>query len=529
MSSVVINRFRQFAICNLQFAICNIFLIGFFAFLFFFRLGSLDLWSSHEARAAMDGRSVLDAGFTQFPHLYDGQPELQKPPLYYWLVALAGKTTGGVDAWAVRLPAALAGLAGVLLLYGFLARRGRPVAGLVAATVLATAFHYTTIARTGRVDIPLTLTTAAALLAFYLVWQGGSRRWLVPAYLAVALGMLFKGPLGGVLPIAVAGIWLLLNGALPRPWRIQAWLRMLHEYGVWWGMLLVCLIVAPVYLWADTQTDGEFSRVFLWHHNVERGFGGSEVLRAHPWWFYFPRFAFDFLPWTPALPVSAWFLVKRFRRADREARFGVVWLIAIFLLMSAMRFKRSDYLLPAFPGAALFLGCMAEQAYRVATRRRWLALGLGVMLAGCGVGWAVYLEQRLPAEEPERECVRFASQIREYAPTPDEVQFFRTENHALAFRVGRPLTLFVEWDRLDDLAARPEPSYIVMTEKVACEWPQFLKKGWLEEIARNTDLPGAVHHEKPMVLFRTHPVLEPTASESHARAGSVTSDGRPAN
>jgi 4-amino-4-deoxy-L-arabinose transferase-like glycosyltransferase len=523
------NRCLQFAICNLQFAICNVFLVVFCAFLFFFRLGSLDLWSSHEARAAMDAQSLLYDGFTQVPHLYDGQPELQKPPLYYWLVALAGKANGEVDAWAVRLPSAVAGLVGVLLLYVFLVRRGRPVAGFVAAAVLATAFHYTTIARTGRVDIPLTLTTATALLAFYLAWGGGSRWWLAAAYLAVALGMLFKGPLGAVLPLAVTAVWLLLNGALRAPWRIQAWLRLLHDYGVWWGLALVLLIVVPVYVWADSHTDGEFSRVFLWHHNVERGFGGSEVLRAHPWWFYFPRFGFDFLPWTPALPVAAWFLVKRFWRADVEARFGAVWLVTIFLLMSAMRFKRGDYLLPAFPGAALFLGCMAEQGYQVVTRRHWLALGFGVILAGCGVGWAVYLEHQLPADEPERECVRFASQVREYAPAPEEVHFFRTENHTLAFRVGRPLTLFVEWERLDDLAARPEPSYIVMPEKVAREWPRFLKAGGLEEIARNTDLPGAAHHEKPMVLFRTHPTLDPTSSESDARPDSASPDGRPAH
>jgi hypothetical protein len=141
----------------------------------------------------------------------------------------------------------------------------------------------------------------------------------------------------------------------------------------------------------------------------------------------------------------------------------------------------------------------------------------------------MYLERQLPAEEPQRECVRFAVQIRQSAPIPKEIQFFRTENHTLAYRVGRPLTLFVEWERLDDLAARPESSYVVMPEKVAYEWPHFLKKGRLEEIARNTNQPGAAHHEKPMVLFRTHPLPEPTSSEPHARPGSVTSDGRPAH
>src|SRR4051812_46407362 len=82
--------------------------------LFFYRLGQRDLWSSHEARAAMDAQSVLDG--ERVPRLYDGRLEVQKPPLYYWAVAgLAWLRGGGVDALDVRLPAALAGAATVVL------------------------------------------------------------------------------------------------------------------------------------------------------------------------------------------------------------------------------------------------------------------------------------------------------------------------------------------------------------------------------------------------------------------------------
>src|SRR5690349_17998583 len=103
-------------------------------FLFFHRLADRDLWSSHEARAGMDGQSALAGGW--LPHLYDGQPELQKPPLYYWLVAAIARARGReVDAWAVRLPSALSavGCAAVLLLLGW--ANGRPRAGLLAALV----------------------------------------------------------------------------------------------------------------------------------------------------------------------------------------------------------------------------------------------------------------------------------------------------------------------------------------------------------------------------------------------------------
>src|SRR5438552_18496243 len=88
------------------------------AFLFFYRLADRDLWSSHEGRAAQDAQTVLSEHQWGLPRLFDGKIELQKPPLYYWLVAgIAALRGGQVDAWSVRLPAAGAALGTVLLLF----------------------------------------------------------------------------------------------------------------------------------------------------------------------------------------------------------------------------------------------------------------------------------------------------------------------------------------------------------------------------------------------------------------------------
>ena len=104
------------------------------------RLGERDLWSSHEGRAAQNAQRFLDDGGWGLLRLYDDRPEYQKPPLYYWLVALAAWYRGGtVDAFAVRFPAALAGVLTVFGVYRFLAARGRTVAGCIAAGALASA------------------------------------------------------------------------------------------------------------------------------------------------------------------------------------------------------------------------------------------------------------------------------------------------------------------------------------------------------------------------------------------------------
>src|SRR5262249_40865821 len=142
-------------------------LVSLAASLFFYRLGDRDLWSSHEARAAMDAQSLLGPGGGWLPRLHDGRPDFQKPPLYYWLVAgLARLRGGGVDELAVRLPAALSA-AGVLLVVGLGlgVGLGRPTAGLLAALVLATGIHFPWLARIGRIDMPLALAVTPAGVA----------------------------------------------------------------------------------------------------------------------------------------------------------------------------------------------------------------------------------------------------------------------------------------------------------------------------------------------------------------------------
>jgi 4-amino-4-deoxy-L-arabinose transferase-like glycosyltransferase len=512
----------------LHFAICNacIFL------LFFHGLTDRDLWSSHEARAAMDAQSVLD-GDVGLPHLFDGRAELQKPPLYYWLVAAVARVRGTeVDALAVRLPSALSAVGCVVLLVWFGRRIGRPGAGLVAAIILATAVHFTWLARIGRIDMPLTFAVTAACLAFYsyapsLSTGSGGRARLLPSrgrdrlgrslalpprlgqnaarwslcqlagYLAVAAAVLLKGPIGAVLP---AVVWY-ANRVLirPRPSSLAP------RPALRWGVPLVLVLTLPWFVWVTVTTHGEFFRVFVWYHNVERGLGGS-TLRSHPWWTYPGYFAGDFMPWTPILVVAVvWFFRAGRWRTDAAARFGLIWFAAILVVLSFARFKRADYLLPAYPGAALFLGCVLTrlaEAWRFDLFRIVALRAAMIVLPLLAVGfWTVRVERDLPADEPFRDYRVFAATVRSHAPAPESVVFFRTEAHALAFHVGRPLAVVVEWDELESRLAAGEARFVVMPPEVADDWSQYLDGVRLEHVAGNTEVSGG-RHERPLVLLR---------------------------
>src|SRR5207253_5718739 len=123
-------------------------------------------------------------GHWLLPRLYDGHLELQKPPLYYWLAALLGLAGGGeVGPWAVRLPAALSALGCVLFVHLVGCRRGRLLAGFLAALVLATCVHFTWMARVGRIDMPLTFAVTVAVGSLHLARTAATGRgWCFLGY-----------------------------------------------------------------------------------------------------------------------------------------------------------------------------------------------------------------------------------------------------------------------------------------------------------------------------------------------------------
>ena len=98
------------------------YLLSLFAFLPLYLTWTFDhsLWNPDETRDAGIAREMYVEKQFAVPML-DGEPFLEKPPLYYWTCAAVYKATGRVSAGLTRLPAALYGLLG--LLFAFLLGR----------------------------------------------------------------------------------------------------------------------------------------------------------------------------------------------------------------------------------------------------------------------------------------------------------------------------------------------------------------------------------------------------------------------
>ncbi|MCE9562421.1 MAG: glycosyltransferase family 39 protein [Planctomycetes bacterium] len=461
--------------------------------LFFAQLGHRDLYSSHEARAAQNAQRMLDTGEWGLPVLFDGRADLQKPPAFYWAAAAVGWLNGGVvSEWAVRFPSALAGLICVLLVSAFLRMEGKPTAAFVAAIGLATANHFTGISRTARIDVPLTCAVLVSLLAFYRgctkkpnpptpfpkkeggageqtgfspsplgggVGEGfSSLVWHLLSAIAAGIAVLLKGPVALALIGPAAVVWLLIE-------RRHTAVR-LPLISALLGPVIVAAVAMPWFMWVNSTTDGEFFRVFFWHHTIARYTGSSPLLATHPAWYYIPRFAVDFLPWTPALlGLGVWAFRSGYWRLDAAFRFGLISFVVMVTVLSTAKFKRADYLLPAFPFAAIAVGCVAEGWLATRMRARTVKLAewtFGGIVAAMCIAWVVMAVVVEPREQAREEKRRFAEMIRSHAPAPTMILQFRMESHLLSYHLGRPVHTFVEWGELNELLAVPGPHFVVM-------------------------------------------------------------------
>jgi 4-amino-4-deoxy-L-arabinose transferase-like glycosyltransferase len=362
-------------------------------------LGRTDLWAPDEPRYARVAEEMLtmDHGARGLVvlHLND-VPYTQKPPLYYWLAALASLPGGEVSEISARLPSALAGLGALLVTWCLGARLFGPRVATWSAALLLTVFDFAFLARRARLDVTLTLWVTLASLAFWRLDRGiGARRWnVVLLHGAMGLGLLTKGPVA-LLPLLVAAVYLAWErrlGDLRRA--VPIWSPLLSiAPGLAW--ITAAVVLTPSGFFDEAVVENLYGRFFLGTSHEE------------PFYYYLYQFPFNFLPWTLLWPLLILELRRRAqqppdaRRATPSWRFLLAWVATYFVFFSLSTGKRGLYLLPAFPASALLCGAALEASLaRSRELPRWLERTVLALLCAVAVaGLALSSGIRIPDHE----------------------------------------------------------------------------------------------------------------------------------
>ena len=304
------------------------------------------LMAPDEGRYGGVALAMLRSGDWLVPRL-DGLPFFHKPPLFYWIGAAAMAVTGPVE-WAARPPSVLGAGTAAAALFLFLRRWSTVRLALLSTVVLVTTPFFFLGAQFANLD----MLVAGCISATILLAAGAAlakereepwRALLAGAYLFAAAGLLAKGLIGLVLPVAVIAIWCAAT-------RRFAALRL----ALWLPGWAVLLAVAGPWFVAMQMKYPEFFDYFVVTQHFRR-FASSGFNNEHGFWFYLPVLAGLTLPWF------AWVFVPRGKDdAARPGRSDVdwlmwIWLAVIVVFFSLPRSKLVGYVLPALPPLAFLI------------------------------------------------------------------------------------------------------------------------------------------------------------------------------
>jgi 4-amino-4-deoxy-L-arabinose transferase-like glycosyltransferase len=338
-------------------------------------LSSTPFYTNAEPREAVVVQDIVQRGSLILPRR-DGVKLAPKPPLFYWLGAIAARARGGVDEASVRLPSAALSGAACLLVAGVAASLWGAIAGAITGLTLLTSFEWLRAATDARVDMSLAFGLTLVFVGLLLCRCTERRAGLLIFYLGMTWATLSKGIPGLAIPaLQVLLLCLFVDRSLAFAWRLRPLV----------GLPIVLLVAGSWYVAAAAQAGSQFVSLVV-NENLVRTVGTQHFTLGHRHSVRYLVVALvcGLLPWTVLLPSVGLALWRDRRTIDRRdpRLFSLLWILSVFAPYAIAVSKRSVYLLPLYPAVSLLVGWWAARAVSGTTQSAWL---LRILAA---LGWA---------------------------------------------------------------------------------------------------------------------------------------------
>jgi len=319
-------------------------------------VGRRPIGIADEARQALLAEDTLRHGL-RLPARVRDEPELHKPPLFFWSVALAAVPAGHVSDRNASIPSVVSALAVLLGVFVLGRQLSGAHTGFLALAVLATSPGFFRLSHQVIPDMMLTAWLTWALVFFLRGLQSLPPRLghLVGFYVCVAGAFWTKGL--ACLMVIPAGV---------AAFAVSVGVRKLPLFRPVTGLVLVALTALPwVVPYSQTPGSEASESVSVLGASMEY----LNHFRHHPS-VPFVDGLVEFLPWTLWLvPAAVWWRLTSDRKAYRPV---LAWMAAFLLLLGLSVYQRAHYYLPVYPLFALFVAASVTTAASRARSLLWI-------------------------------------------------------------------------------------------------------------------------------------------------------------
>ena len=284
---------------------------------------------------------------------------LDKPPMLFWLSAISMKIFG-VHDWSYRFPSFLFALLAVYSTYRLALLFYKKEIAQLSAMVLAASQALFLITHDVRCDTMLMGWVALSLWQMAAWYQTNQWKYFVIAFIAIACGMMTKGPIALMVP-AFAFV---PHFILRREW------KQLFRWEYLLGVIIIAVMLVPMSIGLYQQFDlhpgklinGEpiqsGLRFYYWTQSFGRYTGENHFNEMNYFGFLLENMLWSFLPWILFFLLGLLFSIKdlivnKFRIASNSEWISSGGFIITYCILARSQAQLPHYIFVVFPLAAI--------------------------------------------------------------------------------------------------------------------------------------------------------------------------------
>lgn len=346
----------------------NSFIISLTAILLVYCIGAyaIPLMDVDAAQYASISREMMEK--QSYLQLFDLNADyLDKPPMLFWLSALSMKVFGIYD-WAYRIPSLLFLGIALFATFQFAKLYYNITTARLATLILASSQAFFLIAHDVRTDTMLVGWVMAAICAIAYWTVEKQNKYFFIAVIAIAGGMMTKGPIALVVPI----LCFVPEWICKKEW--SYFFKPIYLLGI----LLIALLLFPMTWGLYQQFDLHPGKIinhrpiqsgvefYYWTQSFGRYTGENAFKEMGYFTFLLENMFWSFLPW---IFVFLWALMAKLVAIFKEGifspsteRISFFGFVLTYLVLSRSQAQLPHYIFVVFPLAAILTAAHWEKA-----------------------------------------------------------------------------------------------------------------------------------------------------------------------